>query len=103
MDFPGAALIGTVLAHNMKFATNFGKVAIDLSPLVNDVAWASIKDGGSDASARANELRAFLQHILPDKNWAVIGSAKESSENWGYSLQPEGFFRHTEPADGVAR
>lgn len=103
MDFPGSALIGAILAHNLHFATNASAFEGDLASIVNDVAYASVQDGGANATDRAHQMRNFLQHILPGKNWAVLASSDEGSENWGYSLQPEGFYHRTEAASGLSQ
>ena len=102
MDFPGAALISAVIAHNMKFATNIPAMAADFEKMVEQVSYAMTDDGDDASAERARQLKNFLEHILPEQHWSVLVSGTLGSENWGFSVVPDGLFHKTDWIDGYS-
>lgn len=75
MDFPGQALISSVIAHNLKYATNTtdrARLKSTFQTVFKDTCYAlSDSDYSSyNVSERAEELQQWLKHILP---WRGVG------------------------------
>jgi hypothetical protein len=41
MDFPGSGLIGAIIAHNMKFASNVSAIASDFPKVMKDISYSA--------------------------------------------------------------
>ena len=93
MDFPGSALIGAIIAHNFKYATNASDRALfksSFEKIFNDTCYA-LNDGDYDDDSlteRAEELQRWLRHILPARGsvqdyWSVVAKDGDRGfENW---------------------
>jgi hypothetical protein len=100
LDFPGSALIGAILAHNMKFATNLSAIASDFSKIVNDISYSATHDGEDQSADHSLQIQNFLKHILPDQHWSVLVSGNPGIDNFGLALEPEGLFGQSGSIDG---
>lgn len=100
MDFPGSGLIGGILAHNMKLATNVSALASDFAKVFNDISYSATQDGIDGAMDRATQLRTFLQNILPQQHWSVLVSGSAGDANWGIAHESDGLFAKSDSIDG---
>lgn len=101
-DFPGAGLISSIIAHNMKFATNLALMAGDFEKVFEEVSYAATHDGNNQSADHATQLKAYLDHILPNQHWSVLVSATPGGDNWGFSVEPEGLYHKTDFIDGYS-
>ncbi|HEX5220507.1 MAG TPA: phosphatidylinositol-specific phospholipase C domain-containing protein [Verrucomicrobiae bacterium] len=115
MDFPGAALIDAIIAHNLKFATNASDRATfqaSFNNVFNNVGYALAHEDYDDygAGQRAAVLQQFLNHILPFRgagfsvqdHWSVVVSGVQGGENWGVATTSDGLFKQSEWIDGYS-
>lgn len=100
MDFPGPALIGTIIAHNLKFTTNLTAVAGDFAKIVADAAYTTSHSGADAAADHTAQLQNFLDHIVPGQNWNVLASTAIDALNWGYAIESDGLEVRTGDVDG---
>lgn len=103
-DFPGGALISATLAHNMKRVALTAPAIASLSPDF-DAMWEMIchsadAGGRSTSMERVTALKVWLDHILPDHYWGVIGSGATSPVDWGYHVFSDGLSQVSPEIDG---
>jgi hypothetical protein len=102
MDAPGPALISAVIAENLKFATNISLIRDDFENIFEEISYAATGDGNDKSADHATQLQDYLQHILPEQHWSVLVSATLGSDNWGFSVEPEGLYHKTDWIDGYS-
>ena len=86
MDFPGAGLIGAIIAHNFRFARWSPDVESDARKVFQNIAG----EAGGDAEARAALLETFLRAKAPGLHW-----------NIGVVKQDNGYDIGTDPSHGL--
>ena len=79
MDFPGAALIDAIIAHNYPNAPWHSAVEADANQMYQNIVYQA----GGNAQDRATRFNTFLQHIAPQVHWNV-GVIKQ---DYGYSIE----------------
>jgi GH18 family chitinase len=86
MDFPGAGLIGAIIAHNFRSAPWSSDVESDARDMLQNI----VGEIGGDADARATQLETFLQGKVPQLHWniAVV------KQDYGYDIG-------TDPSHGL--
>jgi 1-phosphatidylinositol phosphodiesterase len=98
MDFPGSGLIGAIIAHNMKFASNVSVLASDFPKVMKDISYSATSEGDDEAVDRARQIKTFLEHILPEQHWSVLGGR----DIWGIAIEPGGLFGQSDDVDGYS-
>src|SRR5436190_2974939 len=98
MDFPGSGLIGAIIAHNMKFASNVSAMASDFPKIMKDISYSATSAREDEAVDRSSRIKAFLEHILPEQHWSVIGGR----DIWGIAIEPGGLFGQSDGVDGYS-
>jgi 1-phosphatidylinositol phosphodiesterase len=101
MDFPGSGAIAAIIAHNMRFATNLSAMGSDFARVLADLSPSAVHEGEDGSADHAVQLKAFLNHILPDQHWSVLVSANFGFDT-GFSLEPEGMFAQAVTGEGYS-
>lgn len=102
MDFPGAALIDAIIAHNFRLATSAGALGADFTNAFNNISYGLHADGDDKARDRLLEARTFLDHKLPGMYWNVIVSGTPGGDNWGYTVTHYGLMHQSDWVDGYS-
>lgn len=100
MDFPGAALIDAVIAHNMKFAINAAQIGSDFDYLFGNISHSATHDGDDECRDHVEQLSAFLNFVLPNQRWSVLATSTPDADDWGYALSPAGLYDTTDEVHG---
>ncbi|WP_434386981.1 phosphatidylinositol-specific phospholipase C domain-containing protein [Melittangium boletus] len=103
MDFPGAALIDAIIAHNFRLAPSAASLGADFATAFNNLSYGWHGDGDDKARDRLIEARAFVEHKVPGVYWHVIVSGTPGGDNWGYSATHNGLYRQSDWVDGYSQ
>lgn len=100
MDFPGSGLIGAIIAHNLRHATNLSAAGSDFRTIMREVTYSAAHEGPGAAAQRAAQLQNFVRRMLPDQRWAALVGSTEGNDRWGFALEPDGLVGQTGGIDG---
>ena len=94
MDFPGASLIGAIIAHNFDLADDAGATGPDFARMLTPIAHQIENEVSNSAAARGGKLAAFLRHVYESTQLHVI-TVKGKNALVGIDADHNGVFGRT--------
>ncbi len=102
MDFPGAALIDAIVAHNMRLMVGANKEPLteDFNKIFKNIAYSATHAGEKKCDDRRKQIRNFVQHVIPGQRWNVIACQTKGAKNWFFRLRNTTLYNKSDWIDG---